>query len=319
MIHPKSKDSVPSSVHQGMDEFMVEWAMNSVNQSEAPFQQANQVTHIDNLQNSQSISDRCTDYTTITPLVIDATNDNQFSFLQTVEAQGTNSTWNSYDYSKATQLNFGGTGNLNLTSHDLSKEYQEFGSNKQILGTKTNSPKTHSQDHVIAERKRREKINQRLAELSSIIPCMKKTDKVSILIDAVNYVKELQERVKTLDARNTNLIDSAVLVKNSYLSSGDTDHGCSSSTNSERLPVIEAQLSEDIILISIHCETFKGLLVKLLSVLENHNLTITHTSLMPFSASTSFITLTAQIEGPKNAVSAEDVVKKLSLALNEIK
>ncbi|KAJ1690079.1 hypothetical protein LUZ63_014234 [Rhynchospora breviuscula] len=300
-----------------MDEFMIEWAMNSVNQTEAPFQLANQVT---NLQNSQSISDCCTDYTTIAPPVIDVTNNNQISFLQTVEAQGNNSTWNSYDYFKATQVNFGCTENLNFTSHDLSKEDEEIGSNKQMQGTRMNSQKAHSQDHVIAERKRREKINQRLAELSSIIPCTKKTDKLSILIDAVNYVKELQERVKTLEARNPNLIDSAVLVKDSYLSSGDADHGCSSSTNPEPLPVIKAQLSEDIILISIHCVTFKGLLVKLLSVLENLNLTITHTSLMPFSASTSFITLTAKIEGPnKNAVSAEDVVKKLSLALNEIK
>ncbi|KAJ4744331.1 basic helix-loop-helix (bHLH) DNA-binding superfamily protein [Rhynchospora pubera] len=294
-----------------MDDFMIEWAMNSVNQTEAPFQQANEVT---NLQNSESISD----YNTIVPPVIDAINNNQISFLQTVEpAQGNNSTWNSYDYFKATQMNFGGTENLNFTSHDLSKEYEEIGSNKQMQGTRMNSQKAHSQDHVIAERKRREKINQRLAELSSIIPCTKKTDKVSILIDAVNYVKELQERVKTLEARNPNLIDTAVLVKDSYLSSQDADHGCSSSTNPEPLPVIKAQLSEDIILISIHCVTFKGLLLKLLSVLENLNLTITHTSLMPFSSSTSFITLTAQIEGPnKNAVSAEDVVKKLSLTLN---
>ncbi|KAJ4804340.1 basic helix-loop-helix (bHLH) DNA-binding superfamily protein [Rhynchospora pubera] len=290
-----------------MDELMIEWAMNSVNQTEAPFQQAN--VEVINLQNSKSTSDCCADYNTIVPPVIDAINSNQISFLQTVDpAQGINSTWNSYDY-LATQMKFGGTENLNLTSHDLSKEYEEIGSNKQIQGTR-----------MIAERRRRVKINQRLEELSSIIPCMKKTDKTSILIDAVNYVKELQERVKTLEARNPNLIDSAVLVNDSYLSSGDADHGRSSSTNPEPLPAIKAQLSEDIILISIHCVTFKGLLVKLLSVLENLNLTITHTSLMSFSASTSFITITAQIEGPyKNAVSAEDVVKKLSLAVNEIK
>jgi hypothetical protein len=31
-----------------------------------------------------------------------------------------------------------------------------------------------SQDHIVAERKRREKINQRFIELSAVIPCLKK-------------------------------------------------------------------------------------------------------------------------------------------------
>ncbi|KAF7055590.1 hypothetical protein CFC21_063098 [Triticum aestivum] len=54
----------------------------------------------------------------------------------------------------------------------------------------------YAQDHIMAERKRREKINQRFIELSAVIPGLKKMDKGTILADATRYVKELQERVK---------------------------------------------------------------------------------------------------------------------------
>ncbi|OEL20183.1 hypothetical protein BAE44_0018794 [Dichanthelium oligosanthes] len=43
----------------------------------------------------------------------------------------------------------------------------------------------YAQDHTIAERKRREKISNRLIELSNLIPGLTKTDKVTILSDAV--------------------------------------------------------------------------------------------------------------------------------------
>ncbi|CAD6206134.1 unnamed protein product [Miscanthus lutarioriparius] len=60
------------------------------------------------------------------------------------------------------------------------------------------SSATCSHDHIVAERKRREKINQRFIELSAVIPCLKKMDKATILSDATRYVKELQEKLKAL-------------------------------------------------------------------------------------------------------------------------
>uniref|UniRef100_A0A453IZ29 BHLH domain-containing protein n=1 Tax=Aegilops tauschii subsp. strangulata TaxID=200361 RepID=A0A453IZ29_AEGTS len=86
----------------------------------------------------------------------------------------------------------------------------------------------HAQDHVMAERKRREKINQRFIELSALIPGLKKVfeyvespvgkclidlvtlfpfdqmDKGTILTVATRYVKELQERVRSLEAAGGN-------------------------------------------------------------------------------------------------------------------
>lgn len=109
------------------------------------------------------------------------------------------------------------------------------------------------------------------------------------------YIKELQQKVKNLEAQNPKPIESVVLVNNSCISSKAGDIGCSSFTDQPKpLPEIKARLSGNNILISIHCESFKGLLVKVLSELEELNFEVTHTNLMPFSGSTSFMTLHAK-------------------------
>lgn len=110
----------------------------------------------------------------------------------------------------------------------------------------------------------------------------------------MEYIKELQKKVENLETQNPKPIESVVLVKNTCMSSDAGDLGCSSSTAPKPLPEIEARLSGNKILISIHCESFKGLLVKVLSELEELNVTVTHTNLMHFARSTSFITLNAQ-------------------------
>nr|KAJ0210528.1 hypothetical protein LSAT_V11C400161460 [Lactuca sativa] len=56
-----------------------------------------------------------------------------------------------------------------------------------------------AQDHVLAERKRREKLNRNFISLSSLIPKLKKMDKESVLEDASIYIKEHQDRVKELE------------------------------------------------------------------------------------------------------------------------
>ncbi|RWV98732.1 hypothetical protein GW17_00038402 [Ensete ventricosum] len=89
---------------------------------------------------------------------------------------------------------------------------------------------SHNQEHIMAERKRREKLSQRFIELSAIVPGLKKLtksrfmspalgkmDKASVLSDAIKYLKQLQENVKALEdqvaKRN---VDSAVLTEEDF-------------------------------------------------------------------------------------------------------
>ncbi|KAJ4835498.1 hypothetical protein Tsubulata_015493 [Turnera subulata] len=61
-------------------------------------------------------------------------------------------------------------------------------------------PEADEIDHALSERNRREKINQRFMILKSIVPSTSKVDKVSILDDTIEYLKELERRVKELES-----------------------------------------------------------------------------------------------------------------------
>ncbi|KAG0521923.1 hypothetical protein BDA96_08G203700 [Sorghum bicolor] len=182
------------------------------------------------------------------------------------------------------------------------------------------------QDHIIAERRRREKINQRFIELSTVIPGLKKMDKATILGDAVKYVRELQEKVKGLEedgaAGGSGSIQSAVLVtkQQCHMSEDEamaSSHGGSGGADGGmQLPEIEARLSERSVLLRIHCYSARGLLVRVISEVEQMQLSITHTNVMPFPASTAIITITAKVEEGFNAT-VDEIVRRINSALRQ--
>ncbi|KAG8049358.1 hypothetical protein GUJ93_ZPchr0009g1144 [Zizania palustris] len=173
------------------------------------------------------------------------------------------------------------------------------------------------QDHIIAERRRREKINQRFIELSTVIPGLKKMDKATILGDAVKYVRELQEKVKTLEDDGGGRRPAVVLVSsNPRAQKSSMSEEGSTTTTTSRLPEIEARLSEKSVLLRIHCGNARGMLVRVLAEVEDLRLAITHTSVMPFPASTVIITITAKVEEGFNAT-VEEIIRRLSSALHQ--
>lgn len=183
----------------------------------------------------------------------------------------------------------------------------------------TTRPASQNQDHILAERKRRENLSQRFIALSKIVPGLKKMDKASVLGDAIKYVKQLQDQVKGLeDEARRRPVEAAVLVKKSQLSADDDD-GSSCDENfvgteaAGTLPEIEARVSDRTVLIRIHCENRKGALISALSEVERLGLTIMNTNVLPFTTSTLDITVMA-MAGDDFCMSVKDIVKKLNQA-----
>ncbi|QCE08838.1 transcription factor MYC2 [Vigna unguiculata] len=190
---------------------------------------------------------------------------------------------------------------------------------RQNLNSEQPKPKSTTQkrgrngsvDHIMAERKRRQELTERFIALSATIPGLKKTDKSSILGEAINYVKELKERVTELEERNKRGKESVMIQKKSDVcDSSETD----SKDWCRMLPDIEARVMENEVLIEIHCEKEEGVELKLLDHLENLHLCVTATSVLPFGNSTLGITIIAQM-GDAYKMTVKDVVKNLRKVL----
>ncbi|XWS33427.1 hypothetical protein CRYUN_Cryun22dG0081700 [Craigia yunnanensis] len=184
-------------------------------------------------------------------------------------------------------------------------------------GSLTRTP-LNAQDHVIAERKRREKQGQRFISLSALIPGLKKTDKSSILEGAMKYLKQLQERVTTLEeqvAKKT--VESVIFVRKTQIYADDdtssSDENFDSQSNAP-FPEIEARVSDKDVLIRIHCEKNKGCISNIINEVEKLHLSVFNSNVLPFGPATLDITIVAQME-VEFSMTVKDLVKSLRLAL----
>lgn len=206
---------------------------------------------------------------------------------------------------------------ISESSFEMQNCSSKHGQVPKKVATMTRTP-LHAQDHVIAERKRREKLSQRFIELSAVVPGLKKMDKASVLGDAVKYLKQLQERVNTLEeqaAKKT--MESVIFVKKTRLSTNDDTSSSEENSDNdfnEPLPQIEARVSEKDVLFRIHCEKRKGCTTKILNEIEKLDLTIINSNILPFGNSTLDITVIAQMD-VEFSMTVKDLVRNLRQAL----
>ncbi|KAI3867697.1 hypothetical protein MKX03_012570 [Papaver bracteatum] len=163
-----------------------------------------------------------------------------------------------------------------------------------------NNQQSCTKDHVMAERKRRQKLNQRFIALSALVPGLKKMDKASVLGDAIKYLKQLHEKAKALEEQTSNKTNLSSSNENSVVGS----------TYDEPLPEIEARVSQSNVLIRIHCENHNGVFAKILSQIEKLHLSIISSNAIPFDDSSLAITITAQMNA-EYSMTVKDLVKSL--------
>ncbi|CAJ1929089.1 unnamed protein product [Sphenostylis stenocarpa] len=171
-----------------------------------------------------------------------------------------------------------------------------------------------AQEHVIAERKRREKLSQRFIALSAVLPGLKKMDKASVLGDAIKYVKQLQERVQTLEEQTAkNTTGSSVLVKRSILFADDenSDSHCDHS-----FPEIEVRVSGKDVLIRTQSDKHSGRAAVILSELEKLHFIVHSSSLLPFGNNNVDVTIIAQMK--EKYMAAKDLLGRLRQALKQV-
>lgn len=122
-------------------------------------------------------------------------------------------------------------------------------------------------------------------------------DKASVLGDAIKYVKELKERLTMLEEQNKRRrVESVVRVRKSQAWRDDDSSSSEENTNAETLPEVEARTSEKEVLLRIHCQKHKGILVKILAEIQSLHLLVVNSSVLPFGDSNLDVTIIAQVQ-----------------------
>ncbi|RDX85734.1 Transcription factor bHLH25, partial [Mucuna pruriens] len=165
------------------------------------------------------------------------------------------------------------------------------------------------QDHIIAERKRRENLSSLFIALSAITPGLKKMDKLSILNNAIDHMKYLQNRVKDLEEeKKKKEIESLTVFEN--VSVGDEFYSISDKST-KIFPEIKAIMSAKDVLIRVICHKRKNIIINLMSILAAHNLSILCTNVLPFANSILNISIIAKVDREFN-MAMDDLVKILN-------
>ncbi|AEE85696.1 basic helix-loop-helix (bHLH) DNA-binding superfamily protein [Arabidopsis thaliana] len=165
-----------------------------------------------------------------------------------------------------------------------------------------------SSKNVVSERNRRQKLNQRLFALRSVVPNISKLDKASVIKDSIDYMQELIDQEKTLEAEIRELESRSTLLENpvrdydcnfaeTHLQDFSDNNDMRSkkfkqmdySTRVQHYPieVLEMKVTwmgEKTVVVCITCSKKRETMVQLCKVLESLNLNILTTNFSSFTS-----------------------------------
>ncbi|KAM0938849.1 putative transcription factor bHLH family [Dioscorea sansibarensis] len=151
-----------------------------------------------------------------------------------------------------------------------------------------------SASHMLSERRRREKLNEKFIILRSLVPSISKFDKASILGDTIEYLKELERRVEELEScRQLTDAEARERRKHPDVSEGTSDNCGAQNTSKKRKacsvdepeteqhhwvlskdgPVdVNVTLMQKDVVIEIHCPWRDSLLFDIIEAMNNLDL-----------------------------------------------
>nr|GEW60394.1 DNA-directed RNA polymerase subunit beta [Tanacetum cinerariifolium] len=201
-----------------------------------------------------------------------------------------------------------GSGNQNY--YGFKEACHGDSSGAKVVPASNSSRISPYQDHILAERKRREKLSQSFIALSALLPNLKKLDKVSVLGDSIEYMKTLQEKVKTLEEQTPETNRKSVIFE---MVTDDVDNSSLDeklSCLSNQLPEIEARFSGKDVLIRVYCVKKLGAVEKILVEIEKLHLSVINSTAIIFANSALNITIIAQMDKDLS-MTMKDLVKNL--------
>ncbi|TVU40048.1 hypothetical protein EJB05_13495, partial [Eragrostis curvula] len=132
-----------------------------------------------------------------------------------------------------------------------------------------------SASHVLKERRRREKLNERFVVLRSLVPFVTKMDRASILADTIEYLKQLRRRIQDLESRPRQTIDGNMPPATSHETRGYVTRATTgkraaeASGSSTRTPAeVQVSIIESDALLELRCPHRDGLLLRVMQALH---------------------------------------------------
>ncbi|RIA04865.1 hypothetical protein BRARA_K00863 [Brassica rapa] len=203
---------------------------------------------------------------------------------------------------------------LEFDSWPLEEAFSGSGDSSSPDGAAT-SPA--SSKNVVSERNRRQKLNQRLFALRSVVPNITKLDKASIVKDSIDYMQKLIDQERRLEAEIRELESRSVLLENpikdydcinnflenqqqdlldnnvtrskksrqmDYNTSGSSVAGLHNQSLIEVLEMKVTWMGERTVVVCITCSKRRETMLQLCKVLESLNLNIVTTNFSSFSS-----------------------------------
>ncbi|KAL8249995.1 hypothetical protein R6Q59_033688 [Mikania micrantha] len=155
----------------------------------------------------------------------------------------------------------GGEDHKHVVSNEQIPTTFNMGSSKE---NKSKSKKVEGQPskNLMAERRRRKRLNDRLSMLRSIVPKISKMDRTSILGDTIDYMKELMEKIQDLKEQDSESgVDHMNLV-------GSFKEFSMNESQVRNTPKFDVERENTDTRIQICCATKPGLLLSTVNTLE---------------------------------------------------
>ncbi|MED6152423.1 Transcription factor bHLH93 [Stylosanthes scabra] len=178
--------------------------------------------------------------------------------------------------------------------------------NDNIKNNRANKIEGQPSKNLMAERRRRKRLNDRLSMLRSIVPKISKMDRTSILGDTIDYMKELLDKINTLK-REIQVADDDD--SNNGILFNDIRPNDILVGNSPKFDV-ERRNNNGETRVEICCGGKPGLLLSTVNTLEALGFEIQHCVISCFNDFTMQASCSEELE-QKTMVSSEDIKQAL--------